>query len=111
MGLRNFTVTVTRYAPSTYDSTTGKMSDNESFTSDIKCSIQPINGEDMKANPSLRDAEKTYRVYTSFELLTAQEAKGQADSMIVFGETFEVIKVEPWQNGIKSHYKAYIQKV
>jgi len=106
--IRNFVIPVTRYgAPVNTD---GVVTTPASATFSIRASVQPLkNGDAMQLLEDLRESRENYRVYTDTELLTA-DTGNQADSMVVFGKEFEVLSVEKWQNGIRSHYKVIISR-
>lgn len=74
-----------------------------SFTS----SVQPLNGKEMETLPEGRRQAETYRLYTDFALNTVDEKnKVKADRVVIFTKTFEIIKVDVWQNQVIPHYKA-----
>lgn len=77
----------------------------------ITASIQPTTGEEMLSLPEGRRNRKTYSLFTStkINLITTSTNPDQID---IFGERYEIIRVEPWQNnppvfGIVNHFKFY----
>jgi len=65
----------------------------------------------MLSLPEGRRNRETYLIYTSTELMSV-DVNGQLnpDIVVLNGNDFEIIQVEPWQNGIYSHYKAVASK-
>ena len=74
-------------------------------------SLQPLTGKDMLSLPEGRRDRETYLIYTSTELM-AVDVNNQVnpDIVTINGNEFEIIQVEPWQNGIYNHYKAVASK-
>ena len=75
----------------------------------ITASIQPTTGEDMLSIPEGRRNRKTYALFTSTKIEVIHTG-ANPDQVVIFGERYEVIKVEIWQNnppvfGIVNHYK------
>lgn len=110
MSLRKFSLTVKRYNDSSYDDTTGKVIEGRETDIEIKASVQAVKGSELNSNPSLRSETKTYRVYTRTKLFTAEQDGFQADKIEIYGEEYEIVQVEEWQNGLINHYKAYAQR-
>ncbi len=106
--IRKFVIPVTRYgAPVAVD---GIVSTPVQATFDVRASVQPVSGGEVAQYlPDLREAREVYRVYTDTELSTVNKDR-QADTVVVFGNEFEVKSVEKWQNGIRSHYKSVIAR-
>lgn len=78
----------------------------------ITASIQPTTGEDVLSIPEGRRNRKSYALFTStpIETLHGINDSTNPDQVLIFGERFEVVKVEIWQNnppvfGIVNHYK------
>lgn len=107
---RVHTITGTRYAASTVlkgQSTPGATS-AIGFTS----SVQPMSGKEKLSLPEGVREKTIYKLYTSFALRTASEKnKTKADRVTVFGDLFEVIKVDTWQNKVIPHYKALVSSI
>jgi len=80
----------------------------------ITASIQPTSGEEMLSLPEGRRNRKTYSLFTSTQIEVIHGANDSInpDQILIFGERYEVTKVEVWQNnppvfGIVNHYKFY----
>lgn len=75
----------------------------------ITASIQPLTGEELQSVPEGRRNRKNYNLFTStFVELVHNGAN--PDQIDIFGERYELIKVDVWQNnppifGIVNHYK------
>lgn len=79
----------------------------------ITASIQPTTGEEMLSLPEGRRNKKTYSLFTSTDI-NVIVGTANPDQVQIFGERYEVVRVEPWQNnppvfGIVNHYKFYAQ--
>lgn len=79
----------------------------------ITASIQPTSGEEMLSLPEGRRNKKTYSLFTSTDI-NLIVGSTNPDQVQIFGERYEVVRVEPWQNnppvfGIVNHYKFYAQ--
>ena len=75
-------------------------------------SIQPTTGEELLSLPEGRRDRKTYALFTSTKLNVARTGINP-DLVTVFGEVYEVVKVDIWQNrpdifGIINHYKVIV---
>ena len=79
----------------------------------ITASIQPTTGEEMLSLPECRRNRKTYSLFTSTKINLISTGTNP-DQVEIFGERFEVVRVEPWQNnppvfGIVNHFKFFAQ--
>lgn len=79
----------------------------------ITASIQPTTGEDLLSLPEGRRNKKTYSLFTSTDVNLIVSGKNP-DQVVIFGERYEVVRVEPWQNnppifGVVNHFKFYAQ--
>lgn len=77
----------------------------------ITASIQPTTGEEMLSLPEGRRNRKTYALFTStpVQLIVNLQNPDQID---IYGERYEIIRVEIWQNNpanfaVVNHYKFY----
>jgi len=80
----------------------------------ITASIQPTSGEEMLSVPEGRRNRKTYSLFTStqIELIHGLNNSVNPDQIEIYGERYEIVQVEVWQNnppvfGIVNHYKFY----
>ena len=81
----------------------------------ITASVQPTTGEEMLSLPEDRRNSKSYALFTSTKVEVIHTG-ANPDQIVIFGERYEVIRVEPWQNrpavfGIINHYKFYAVKL
>lgn len=79
----------------------------------ITASIQPTTGEEMLSLNEGRRNKKTYSLFTSTDV-NVIAGGANPDQVVIFGERYEVVRVEPWQNnppvfGIVNHFKFYAQ--
>lgn len=103
----NQTVNGIRYGAGTY--TKGQYSPGAETELIIQASVQPLAGRELDLLPEGRKELESYKLYTTFELRTANQAnQTQSDEITLFGKSFEVIKVENWQNAVLPHYKAIV---
>lgn len=76
---------------------------------EITASVQPADRVQLEALPQLRNYKQVFTLFSSSELFTADaKAKTEADKVLIYGKEFEVITCEPWQNGLRSHYKMMV---
>jgi len=72
---------------------------------DIQVSRQPLNGEEMATFAEGQRVKVAYKYYSDVEIYTTDPVKGRyRDVIIDHNEVMEVVHVEPWQNGIISHF-------
>lgn len=79
----------------------------------ITASVQPASGEEMLSLPEGRRNRKTYSLFTTPDVEVIHDG-ANPDQIIIYGERYEVIQVQVWQNnpavfGIVNHYKFYAQ--
>lgn len=77
-----------------------------SFT--ITASVQPSNGDEMQMVPEGRRNRKVYTLYTSYLINTVTDTN--PDQLVIYGDRYEVIRVENWHNNPSvffpvNHYK------
>lgn len=83
----------------------------------ITASIQPLTGEDMEELPEGRRESEGYKMYTSTQVRTVQEAGSDqnADRIVFNSKEYEVHRVNPWQNNLNfnivNHYKYFILRI
>ena len=106
--MKRKTLTVTRTAQNTIDNA-GNVITGVSSTFEIKASVQPADRIQMEALPQLRDFKQIFTLFSNSELFTADaENQTESDIVSIYGKDYEVVTVEPWQNGIRSHYKMLV---
>lgn len=81
----------------------------------ITASIQPTTGEEILSLPEARRNRKTYALFTSTKINLLLPLRNP-DQIVIFGERYEIIRVEPWQNNpavfsIINHYKFYASAI
>lgn len=90
----------------------GKWIDNAPSEFNIKASLQPVKGIELKLFPENRREVANYKIYTDTELFTAEKGSNQSpDRVVLDDEEYEVIRVEKWQNDLVNHYKIFISKI
>ena len=77
----------------------------------ITASIQPTTGEEMLSLPEGRRNRKTYALFTSTKIDLIVNLQNP-DQIEIYGERYEIIRVEVWQNNpavfaVVNHYKFY----
>ena len=103
--------------PSAGSYVNGRWVEGSTTNSTITASIQPVTGEDMEELPEARRESEAYKMYTSTEIKTIQEAGSDqnADRVLFFGKEFEVHQVNPWQNNSNfknvNHYKYLVLRI
>lgn len=74
--------------------------------------VQPVPGNQLDVFPEGYRDRRTYKVFTTTPVFTAKEAtSGLADQIEAYPDVWcDVIKVEPWDYGLQSHYLAYVSE-
>ena len=75
----------------------------------ITASVQPTTGEEMLSIPEGRRNRKAYALFTSTEVEVVHTG-ANPDQLQIYGERYEIIRVEIWQNNPSvfsnvNHYK------
>jgi hypothetical protein len=107
-----FRVPLNIYRKSAGSYVNGLWVEGSETTIPITASIQPASGEEMLSLPEGRRNRKTYCLFTStkIELIRGSGNSTNPDQIQIYGERYEIIKVEPWQNNpavfsITNHYR------
>lgn len=108
----NIPVIIKRYALSTSTVPAGhyqrgKWVEGAQSGSDITilASVQPASGNDMRTFAEGRRVSAMYKCFTDTEVFTSDPVKGKnRDTATWNGQVFEIVHVEPWTNGIISHF-------
>jgi hypothetical protein len=104
-------LTIFRQNPGTYVNGEWVKPDPAEIPIPITASIQPTTGEDVLSIPEGRRNSKSYALFTSTEIETIHASNtANPDQIEIYGERFEIIKVEIWQNNpavfwITNHFK------
>lgn len=83
----------------------------------ITASIQPLSGQEMQSLPEARRLSENYKMYTSFQVRTVEEAGSDqnADRVVFFGNEYEIHQINTWQNNsnfvIVNHYKYWVSRI
>ena len=108
MSLRNFSLSVRRLSSGDYIN--GEWhTETEAAPFIIVASVQPLTPKEMKTLPEGRRNSQAYRIYTDIELHTIRDQN--PDRVELFGQEFEILSVEIWQNQVIPHYKAIAVKL
>lgn len=76
----------------------------------IYASVQPANGEELKALPEGLRSRDTVKLYSSDELITLGDNR-RPDILVWRGSQYEISLKGPWQSGVISHFKYYASKI
>lgn len=103
------TYTVTRQAAGSYGAADGEWDAGASSTLSLVGSLQPANGRDRDNLPEGISLSDTRVLYVAEEVRTANDrTKIPADTVVVDGEVFEVVHVEPWGGSLIPHWRALL---
>lgn len=100
---------VTRYAAGGY--VNGAWVEGASSQVTIQASVQPASAEDLQSLPENRRALGAYKLYSSAPFQGVIEGQRNPDTVVINGDTYEVARVDPWQNGVIHHYKTLVVRV
>ena len=76
----------------------------------IQASIQPARGDDLLALPEGGRLHQMRRVYTDSDLRAGGDDTAP-DQIIDGADTYTVIVAAPYQSGVRSHFKAIVEKI
>ncbi len=108
MNLRAYTVTVTR-PPTDFENVGGEIRPVGANTIfEVSASVHPASGNDLQSLPESRRQSSGYKLFTNTKLQTAKSGIRNADQVELYGDRYEVVRVEPWQNNVISHYKVLV---
>jgi hypothetical protein len=94
-----FPVIRQRYGPATVNADGFPVAAVVSSTS-ILIHMHPATGEQLKRMPDGLEPSNVQQGYTPDELQLGDEATGQRpDTIVAFGETYEVVERSPWSGG------------
>ena len=102
------TYTVTRTVEATY--TLGRKVAGSTSTLSVIASIQPVTGYDLENLPEGQHSENVRHVYTTTELKARQDGFAP-DKFAIDSETWEVWRLERWEDGAETHYRATISRL
>lgn len=77
----------------------------------IKASVQPASTEEMETLPEARRAQGVYTLFSSTKFQSLQENTNNPDIVVINSQDYEIMRCEPWQNGLLNHYKALAARV
>lgn len=69
----------------------------------IYASVQPADGKTLEAMNMIRDTKAAYVLFTE-QIVVIPEA-GSPPRVTLFGDEYEILKCEPWRNGIIDHFR------
>jgi hypothetical protein len=97
------TLTVTRPNPAD-DYVNGIWTEGTPTTFTIEASVQPAPADVRNNVPEGFDKTSAYMLYSNTALQIAEAEAQKSDRVTLFGQTFVVVGVQPWQNDIIEHY-------
>lgn len=90
----------------------GRFTPGSTTPINFTASIQPATGDELDALPEGLRENGMYRLYTDFALRTVNEStKKPADVIDYNSKKYKIVQVEPWQNNVISHYKAFMSEI
>jgi hypothetical protein len=71
----------------------------------LVCTYQPYVGYDLKVLEDGFNTTSIYKVFTDTECVVGQEGTTElSDELNIGSKWFKVVKSQPWQVGVRSHY-------
>lgn len=99
-----------RYSAGSY--TNGRWVEGSTTPITFDASIQPASPKEMELLPEARRQSATFSLFTDTQLLVANSgAQTNADRVTLFGETYEILWCNIWQNNVIPHYHALAVRV
>jgi len=71
----------------------------------ITASVQPATDIVRKNLPEGFDIDSVFTIFTDTELRAAKAGSQQSDTIELFGETYQIVAVQRWQNDVIPHYQ------
>ena len=69
------------------------------------CTYQPYVGYDLKVLEDGFNTSNIYKVFTETKCVVGKEGTTElSDELSIDGKWFKVVKSQPWQVGVRSHY-------
>lgn len=99
----NQPISVTRTKAGQYVNGIWQAGQSETFT--VQTSVQPTNNNDVIKLPEGRRLNQSYALYTAVPLIAAIDGVN-SDKVVIYGQTYEIMHTEAWQNSIINHYKS-----
>jgi hypothetical protein len=100
---------VNRISPGSYDKGRWVEGARRDFT--FYSTVQPSDGRDLEVLDEARRNIDSYVLITDFHFRTVEvKDKTNPDRVTLFGESYEVVFVKRWTNGVKSNYWVLVQK-
>lgn len=76
----------------------------------IRGSLQPASSEDLEKLPEGRRNKTAYRIYTKDDI-RGLDTSANPDRVQIHGDSYEVVTVAHWENGLLNHKKAVVVKL
>ncbi len=77
----------------------------------IFASVQPLAAQETLLLPENRREVKNFKLFTDTKLLATEKGGDNADYVVIDGLDYEVMRVDPWQNAVISHYRVIVSKL
>jgi hypothetical protein len=101
-------VTVNRVAPGSY--VDGLWVDGANSATAISAAVQPLSDRDRQALPEGIRTMELLKLYTTFQLRTADEKAGlSADDIVFQGDTYKVVALTNWTSN--GYVRAYVERL
>ena len=87
----------------------GKWSGETEAKEWVYASVQPASDKELLSLEEGRRSRKSFVLFTSTPLETV--GVQNPPRIRLFGDDYEVVRSEPWQNGVLSHFRLLVQKL
>lgn len=107
----NQPIKITRQKPGKYVKGVWQPGDESTFT--VQTSVQPTGKNDADNLPEGRRQDQSYALYTAIgqPLKAADDgSQTQSDRAEIYGDIYEVMHTEQWQNGLIPHHRTLVVK-
>lgn len=107
--LRKFLFNVTRKAAGAH--VNGKWVAGADTTYELRGNLQPLTDKEMLTLPEGRRGSSAFKIFSDIPMQYANvQTHTNSDTLLINGVLHECIASNPWQNGIRSHYKNIVAK-
>lgn len=98
-------INVIRFTQGQFDK--GVYVEGEKFEFDISCVAQPLSPREIQSLPEAQRQTDSIRIYCDTELMIVNEEQSRKCDLVIWrGRTYEIRRVDVWQNvGGLTHYK------
>lgn len=89
----------------------GYSTDGAAVSSTIKASVQPISAHDLMTLEEGRRNSRGFTIITETKLNLSVAPNQNPDIIVIDGDDYEVVAIQPWKNGVINHFRVMVMAV